>query len=148
MKIVSLGRDRQYGIKSGVVNVPIDVRKTIQAIPSRSENCGVIEVSFMRSMRYKHHYKRATIRPDVVWKAAKLICETELYKQEGIVLDNGFNEFDEGHLLIPGEESSMQETSQMESTESNLDDAAMNEEYIEEKTMLSRLHRCNSVCFR
>lgn len=98
MKIVSLGCDRQFGIKSGVVNVPIDVRKTIKAIPANPSASGVIEVSLMRSMKYKHAYKKARVRPKAIWDAAKELCESPLYIELGITLRDDWDV--NGELVI------------------------------------------------
>lgn len=88
MKIVPLGCDRQWGIKSGVVNVPIDVRTTLEAIPARPETNGLIELTLKRRMQYKSHYQKATVRPDVIWKAAVDLCRSPLYVKENIELVN------------------------------------------------------------
>ena len=88
MRIQALGCDRQLGIKSGVINVPIDVRRTIESIPVRPEHSGVIELSLMRRMRYKSYYMKERIRPAAIWEAAGLLCATPLYIQEGIQLND------------------------------------------------------------
>lgn len=90
MKLISLGCDQQIGIKSGIVNVPVDVRKTIQAIPARPEDSGVIELSLKRKMSYKSSYLKEMVRPGIIWKAAILLCGTPLYIKEGIHLDYEF----------------------------------------------------------
>ncbi|KAG5666208.1 hypothetical protein PVAND_017645 [Polypedilum vanderplanki] len=87
MKLIQVGYEKQLKIISGVVNVPIDVRKTVESIPQPPEESGIIEVSLMRRMEYRNAYLKERIRPKEIWEAAKLLCETPLYKQENITLN-------------------------------------------------------------
>jgi hypothetical protein len=99
MKITTLSHDKQLGIKSGVVNVPIDVRKTVNAIPQRPEDSGVIEISLMRKMEYKNAYLTELVRPAAIWNAARLLCNTPLYIKENIQLNTDLNPDDNGTVL-------------------------------------------------
>ncbi|KAG5666226.1 putative ATP-dependent DNA helicase PIF1, partial [Polypedilum vanderplanki] len=69
--------------------VPIDgdVRKTVESIPRPPEESGVIEISLMRRMEYKNAYLKEMIRPADVWAAARLLCDTPLYKRENITMN-------------------------------------------------------------
>ncbi|KAG5678799.1 hypothetical protein PVAND_008434 [Polypedilum vanderplanki] len=87
MKIEQISYDRQLKIKSGVVNVPIDVRRTVQSIPQPPEESGVVEISLMRKMEYRNAYMKEIVRPSEIWEAARLLCDTPLYKQENITLN-------------------------------------------------------------
>ena len=90
MKIHALGCDRQLGIKGGVINVPVDVKHVITSIPIRPEQTGTIQLKLKRKMEYVQHYKYETIRPAMVYEAAKLLVQTPLYQAEGITLDDSF----------------------------------------------------------
>lgn len=90
MKIMALGCDRQYGIKSGVINVPTEFERTVQSLPANPNDCGVIEVRLMRKMMYKSAYMKERIRPAVVWRVAEYLVTQELYKH--LKLDRNWQE--------------------------------------------------------
>ncbi|XP_070499840.1 uncharacterized protein [Chironomus tepperi] len=91
MKIEQANYAGQLKIKSGIVNVPIDVSTAVNAIPRSVDDTYVIEVSLMRKMTYKNPYLRERVRPADVWAAAEFLCQTPLYKQYGITLNQDFN---------------------------------------------------------
>lgn len=136
MKIVALGCDRQYGIRSGVVNVPVDVRKTIRAIPAHPSKSGVIEVSLMRSMKYKHHYQKARIRPYVVWNAAQRLCETPLYRDLNINLDDQWEEGGGTPQTGTSSENTSLQPDMGYTLESEAPAIEDDDNYIEEETLL------------
>ncbi|KAG5681080.1 hypothetical protein PVAND_010546 [Polypedilum vanderplanki] len=133
MKICALGCDRQLGIKSGVVNVPIDVRKTIESIPARLEDSGVIQLSLMRKMEYKNAYMTERVRPGAIWKGAKLLCETPLYIEENIKLDHRFEAED---MEIPEETLSDSSNSHANDATGSVDKNIEDTNYIPEETMI------------
>lgn len=89
MKIYALSYDRQFGIRGGIVNVPVDVPKMISSIPIRPEQTGTIQLKLKRKMAYKHHYMYENIRPEKILKAALYLVETPLYKDEEKITLNG-----------------------------------------------------------
>ena len=89
MKIEQANYAGQLKIKSGIVNVPIDVSTAVNAIPRSVDETYVIEVSLMRKMAYKNPYLRERVRPADVWAAAEFLCQTPLYKD--ITLNQDFN---------------------------------------------------------
>jgi len=91
MKIEQANYAGQLKIKSGIVNVPIDVSTAVNAIPRSVDDTHVIEVSLMRKMVYKNPYIRERVRPAEVWAAAEFLCQTPLYNELGITLNQDFN---------------------------------------------------------
>ena len=91
MKIEQANYAGQLKIKSGIVNVPIDVSTAVNAIPRSVDDTHVIEVSLMRKMAYKNPYIRERVRPADVWAAAEFLCQTPLYTEQGITLNQEFN---------------------------------------------------------
>ena len=91
MKIEQANYAGQLKIKSGIVNVPIDVSTAVNAIPRSVDDTHVIEVSLMRKMAYKNPYIRERVRPADVWAAAEFLCQTPLYTELGITLNQDFN---------------------------------------------------------
>lgn len=87
MKIYALGCDRQFGIKGGVVNVPLDVPKMFESIPIRPDQTETIQLKLKRMLKFKHEYMYETIRPVKVWEAASYLVTTPLYKKENVTLD-------------------------------------------------------------
>ena len=90
MKIFALGVDRQFGIRSGVINIPVDVPKMFQTIPIKPEQSGVIHLKLKRRMGMQNHYLYERIRPAVVYEAGKVLVQTPLYIKEGINLDESW----------------------------------------------------------
>jgi len=91
MKIEQANYAGQLKIKSGVINVPIDVSTAVNAIPRPQDETYVIEMSLMRKMEYKTPYLRERIRPADVWAAAEFLCQTPLYTEFGITLNQDLN---------------------------------------------------------
>lgn len=91
MKLQALGCDHQYGLKSGLVNVPVDVRKTLKNIPALPNFSGTVELEFMRSMRFKRFMWKERVRPDVLYRASQYLIPQPLYVQEGITLNTDWN---------------------------------------------------------
>jgi hypothetical protein len=98
MKIEQANYAGQLKIKSGIVNVPIDVSTAVNAIPRAVDDTHVIEVSLMRKMAYKNPYIRERVRPSDVWAAAEFLCQTPLYTEHGITLNQDFNPA--GNIII------------------------------------------------
>jgi hypothetical protein len=90
MKIFALGVDQQFGIRSGVINIPVDVPKMFKTIPIKPEQSGVIHLKLKRQMRMQNHYLYERIRPAVVYEAGKVLVQTPLYIKEGINLDDSW----------------------------------------------------------
>lgn len=96
MKIRALGCDRQFGIHGGVVNVQIDVPKMFESIPIDPRHSEVIHLKLKRKMSYQRHYLYERIRPKAVYEAAEVLCQSSLYQQLGINLDNNWVHKDKG----------------------------------------------------
>ncbi|CAG9799161.1 unnamed protein product [Chironomus riparius] len=63
MKIFALGVDRQFGLKSGVINIPVDVPKMFKTIPIKPEQSGVIHLKLKRRIGMQNHYLYERIPP-------------------------------------------------------------------------------------
>ncbi|OXA55077.1 ATP-dependent DNA helicase PIF1 [Folsomia candida] len=87
-QIRSLGSDRQYGIRGGVVNVPNDMDIVAKIIPRRFDETSTVQVQLKRRISYKHPYMFQTIRPYKVFHAANYLVRTELYKKENVFLSS------------------------------------------------------------
>ena len=92
MKIFALGCDRQYGIKGGVVNVPVDVPVMFTSIPIRPEQTGTIHLKLKRQMALQSHYQYERIRPSAVFEAGQLLVKTPLFVSENITLNNDWQQ--------------------------------------------------------
>ncbi|OXA57943.1 Myosin-3 [Folsomia candida] len=87
-QIRSLGSDRQYGIRGGVVNVPNDMDIVAKVIPRRFDETSTVQVQLKRRMSYKHPFMFQTIRPHKVFHAANYLVRTELYRKENVFLSS------------------------------------------------------------
>ncbi|XP_050312682.1 uncharacterized protein LOC126747824 [Anthonomus grandis grandis] len=84
MQIRQVGYARQCYITGQIVNVPINIDTSTKLLPRNVEETQTIQVKLKRKMNYKNDYLLETIRPAVVLKAAKFLCQQPLYIQEGI----------------------------------------------------------------
>ena len=86
MNISSLGRERQHGQHGMVVNVPIDIDKTVNQLPRTLVQSQTIQLQLFRKLSFSKPYLYETIRPNVVLEAARYLSNTELFKLEKVVL--------------------------------------------------------------
>ena len=84
MQIRSLGVYQQKGLRGNVVNIENDLDACARPLPRRFNETATLQVMLMRKMKYKAPYIFETDRPKIVAEAAKYLCDTELYKVEGI----------------------------------------------------------------
>ena len=66
MKIVSLPRGKQPGIRGGVVNVPVAANKVCESLPRTPRQAGIIPIKLKRKLSYKNYVSYQHIRPEAV----------------------------------------------------------------------------------
>ena len=86
MNIRSLGRERQVGLHGMIVNVPIDIDKTVNQLPRTFQQSQTIQLQFFRKLSFSKPYLFETIRPNVVLEAAFYLSNTELFKLQKVSL--------------------------------------------------------------
>ena len=86
MNIRSLGRERQDGLHGMVVNVPIDIDKTVNQLPRTFLQSPTIQLQLFRMLSFSKPYLYETIRPNVVLESARYLSNTELFKLENVVV--------------------------------------------------------------
>ena len=86
MNIRSLDRQRQHGLHEMVVNVPIDVDKTVNQLSRTFLQPQTIQLQLFRKLSFSKPYLYETIRPNVVLEAARYLSTTELFKLEKVVV--------------------------------------------------------------
>ncbi len=78
----------QKSIKGNVVNVPMDVSKTINQLPRNLNETETIGIKFKKKVSYKKTDYCENIRPQAVIKAAEYLIEnSELYKAYNIKIN-------------------------------------------------------------
>jgi len=96
MQIRLLGSQRQSALQGNVVNVENDLDVCAQVLPRTFDDSSTVQVKLMRRMRYSVPYLYETIRPAIVYRAAKYLIGTELY--ENIALSDDWSGYVEGKL--------------------------------------------------
>ena len=86
MNIRSLGRERQVRLHRMIVNVPIDIDKTVNQLPRTFQQSQTIQLQLFRKLSFSKHCLFETIRPNVVLEAALYLSNTELFKQQKVSL--------------------------------------------------------------
>ncbi len=85
LQIRELPNGGQKSIKGNVVNVPMDVSKTINQLPRNLNETDTIGIKFKKKVSYKKCDFNENIRPNAVIKAAMyLINNSELYKAHNV----------------------------------------------------------------
>ncbi|KAK3922706.1 Titin-like protein [Frankliniella fusca] len=90
MKIIELSKyaGPQYGLKGSCVNVPTELNSTVSILLRNLTDSETILIKLQRRMKDKVPYSYDLIRPERVYKAAKFLVETEIYKKHNITLDS------------------------------------------------------------
>ena len=92
-QIRELPNGGQKSIKGNVVNVPMDVSKTINQLPRNLSETETIGIKFKKKISYKKSDYTENIRPQVVIKAAEyLIANSELYKAYNVKMNETWEE--------------------------------------------------------
>ena len=87
-KLMQAPRGKQLKIHGNIVNVPADVSNTVSMLPRLPSEIGTIKVNLKRRLQYKSSALSLNIRPNKVIEAAVwLINNSDLYKEEGVVLN-------------------------------------------------------------
>ena len=129
MNIRSLGRERQHGLHGMVVNVPIDVEKTVNQLPRTFQQSQTIQLQLFRKRSFSKPYLYETIRPNLVVEAARYLSDTDLFKDQKVVLSKDWvvsvseKNGDANFIVNPNDEPSDLNTDQGSLVEiDNLDD--------------------------
>jgi hypothetical protein len=80
MQIRLMGTERQSTLRGNVVNMENDLDICAQVLPGKFDETSTVQVQLMRRMRYQTPYMYETIKPLKVYKAAKYLMSSELYK--------------------------------------------------------------------
>jgi len=96
MQIRLMGTERQSVLKGNVVNVENDLDICAKVLPRRFDETSTVQVKLMRRMKYKIPYMHEIVRPQPVYRAAKYLLNTPLYKNENIILSEDWNKYEDG----------------------------------------------------
>ncbi len=89
----------QQSIKGNVVNVPMDVSKTINQLPRNLGETETIAIKFKKRLSYKKCDYKENIRPQVVIRAAKyLIANSELYRAYNVKINETWQEISDANI--------------------------------------------------
>jgi len=78
----------QKTMTGSIINVPDNLEESTSIDPRPITDTKTVRVMLMRQMKAKHAYMKETIRPKLVYEAAKLLAQTELYRGENVILSN------------------------------------------------------------
>lgn len=124
MQIRQLPRGGQFSIKGNVVNVPVDVQPTIDALPRTLDQSGTISVKLKKKLTYKSCDFRENIRPSAVICALHyLMNKNELYKSSGVQIDENWLQ-EINHLLAECSNTLSEQENNNEEEESDNDEIA------------------------
>lgn len=99
LQIKYIGRERQYGLKGQLVNIPITVDTTIKTLPRTMSETFTIQLHIKRKLSYKHDYMCEVVRPGVIYKWTKFLEESELYKKLGVKINEDWSKFDDSFTI-------------------------------------------------
>lgn len=99
--------------------VPCSVQKSIEMIPMLPNETQTIQVKLKRKMEYKQHYQYETIRPEVVFAAARYLVTTPLYQKYNINLNETWERLDK--FIVDSYDEPPEEKGQPEAPNSKAD---------------------------
>ncbi|XP_062566991.1 uncharacterized protein LOC134229291 [Saccostrea cucullata] len=93
MQIRELPRGGQMSVKGNIVNVPVDIQPTVNALPRQMDEHVTIAVKLKKRLSHKSACFTENVRPNVVLNALHwLMKNSELYKNSGIVIDHSWRD--------------------------------------------------------
>ena len=93
MQIRELPRGRQYCVKGNVINVPVEIQPTVNALPRQMDENFTIPVKLKKKLSYKKCDFTENVRPTAVLSALHwLMSGSELYKNSGVTIDSSWEE--------------------------------------------------------
>ena len=93
MQIRELPRGRQYCVKGNVINVPVEIQPTVNALPRQMDENFTIPVKLKKKLSYKKCDFTENVRPTSVLSALHwLMSGSELYKNSGVQIDSSWSE--------------------------------------------------------
>ena len=88
MQIRELPRGGQMSVKGNVVNVPVDIQPTVNALPRQINEHVTIAVKLKKRLSHKSACFSENVRPNMVLSALHWLMEnSEMYKTSGIKID-------------------------------------------------------------
>ena len=93
MQIRELPKGRQYCVKGNVINVPVEIQPTVNALPRQMDENFTIPVKLKKKLSYKKCDFTENVRPTAVLSALHwLMSGSELYKNSGVQIDSSWAE--------------------------------------------------------
>ncbi|GIY64474.1 uncharacterized protein LOC105339219 [Caerostris darwini] len=87
MQIRELGRDRQYGIKGSVTNVPNDLHKSVNCLPRNVNDSATIYVKLKKRPSFKSHFMYQYVNPNRVYNATLYLMNKPIYQSQNVNID-------------------------------------------------------------
>ncbi|GIX77935.1 ATP-dependent DNA helicase [Caerostris darwini] len=145
MQIRELGRDRQYGIKGSVTNVPNDLHKSADCLPRNVNDSTTIYVKLKKRLSFKSHFMYQCVNPNRVYNAALYLMNKPLYQSQNVNIDLEWLErfrtgsFPEGSNAF----ADLNPISSEENDESDIDDDDYDDPFVNSasaETVISKLN--------
>ena len=128
-KLMQAPRGKQLKIHGNIVNVPADVCNTVRILPRLPSGTCTIKVNLKRRLQYKSSAVSLNIRPNKVIEAATwLISNSDLYKEEGVVLSEQWITTYNEELLSQVENDSSKQPLLSDSNVKNVDSSQLSDE--------------------
>lgn len=128
-KLMQAPRGKQLKIHGNIVNVPADVSNTVRILPRLPSGTCTIKVNLKRRLQYKSSAVSLNIRPNKVIEAATwLISNSDLYKEEGVVLSEQWITTYNEELLSQVENDSSKQPLLSDSNVKNVDSSQLSDE--------------------
>ncbi|GIY84996.1 ATP-dependent DNA helicase [Caerostris darwini] len=122
MQIRELGRDRQYGIKGSVTNVPNDLHKSVDCLPRNANDSVTIYVKLKKRLSFKSHFMYQCVNPNRAYDAALYLMNKPLYQSQNVNIDLEWLEIFRTESNSSNAFADLNTISSEESDESDIDD--------------------------
>lgn len=88
IELIPSALNSQYGIKGGIINIPVNVNDMLHTLPRSFKETEIIQISLKRQMSAKYPYKCEVIKPANICDALEELRKTPLYKN--ILIDDKY----------------------------------------------------------
>lgn len=91
MKLLSLPRGGQKGVKGQIVNVPSNINSVTSSLPRTIHDAQMVKVKLKRKLSYKGHHQYEWVNPTKVVSAVKYLVKNNQWYSNITLNDNWFN---------------------------------------------------------
>ncbi|XP_062600308.1 uncharacterized protein LOC134261943 [Saccostrea cucullata] len=120
MKLLSLPKGGQKGVKGQVVNVPSNISSITTSLPRTINEAQMVKVKLKRKLSYKGHYQYEWVRPEKVKEAIEFLKRNNPWYSNIALSDSWFDPETDSDLVKVDEQENSSDEENESSEQENL----------------------------